>query len=90
MATEETHYGPEGRSFYRAVTISERRQIVIPAAARRDFNLNAGDKRLVLGDPDQGLAFITFDAMGKLFAANPLMARDLGPRVEGTTPTEEK
>ena len=37
----------------------------------------------------QGLAFITFDAMGKLFAANPLMAQELGPRVEGTTPKEE-
>jgi len=28
--------------------------------------------------------------MGKLFAANPLMAQELGPRVEGTTPKEEK
>jgi AbrB family looped-hinge helix DNA binding protein len=90
MVTDETHYGPEGRAFYGAVTISERGQVVIPAAARRDFNLNAGDKLLVLGDPAQGLAFITFDAMGKLFAANPLMAQELGPRVEGTTPTEEK
>jgi AbrB family looped-hinge helix DNA binding protein len=89
MVTDETHYGPEGRAFYGAVTISERGQIVIPAAARRDFNLNAGDKLLVLGDPGQGLAFITFDAMGKLFAANPLMAQELGPRVNRTTPKDE-
>ena len=90
MVTDETHYGPEGRAFYGAVTVSERGQIVIPAAARRDFNLKAGDKLLVLGDPAQGLAFISFDAMGKLFAANPLMAQDLGPRIKGTASAEEK
>jgi len=90
MVTDETHYGPEGRAFYGAVTVSERGQIVIPAAARRDFNLKAGDKLLVLGDPAQGLAFISFDAMGKLFAASPLMAQDLGRIVDGTTPKDEK
>jgi len=47
---------PEGRRFYGSVTVSERGQIVIPAEARRDFNINTGDKLLVFGDLSQGLA----------------------------------
>jgi AbrB family looped-hinge helix DNA binding protein len=49
---------PEGKRFYGAVTVSERGQIVIPATARRDFNIQIGDKLLVLGDLEQGLALI--------------------------------
>jgi AbrB family looped-hinge helix DNA binding protein len=49
---------PERKRFYGSVTVSERGQIVIPAEARRDFNIQVGDKLLVLGDLDQGLAFI--------------------------------
>ena len=30
---------PEGKRFYGAITVSERGQIVIPAEARRDFNV---------------------------------------------------
>ena len=48
----------ERRRFYGAITVSERGQIVIPADARRDFNIEVGDKLLVLGDLDQGLAII--------------------------------
>lgn len=49
---------PEGKRFYGAITVSDRGQIVIPADARRDFNIQVGDKLLVLGDLDQGLALI--------------------------------
>jgi AbrB family looped-hinge helix DNA binding protein len=49
---------PEGKRFYGAITVSERGQIVIPADARRDFNIQVGDKLLVLGDLEQGLALI--------------------------------
>lgn len=49
---------PKGKRFYGAVTVSERGQIVIPASARRDFDIQIGDKLLVLGDLDQGLALI--------------------------------
>ncbi len=45
-----------GRRFYGTVTVSERGQIVIPAKARRDFDIEVGDKLLVLGDLSQGLA----------------------------------
>lgn len=56
---EEVFYGPGGRGFYGAVTVSSRGQIVLPAQARRDLGIAAGDKLLVLGDPEQGLALTT-------------------------------
>ncbi len=49
---------PKGKRFYGAITVSDRGQIVIPANARRDFNIQVGDKLLVLGDLEQGLALI--------------------------------
>jgi AbrB family looped-hinge helix DNA binding protein len=56
-------YGPEGRGFYGAVTVSERGQVVIPAQARRDLGIEAGDKLLVLGDPKEGLALVKIDQL---------------------------
>lgn len=37
--------------FYGTVTVSERGQIAIPAEARWDFEINVGDKLLVMGHP---------------------------------------
>lgn len=47
---------PKGKKFYGAVTVSERGQIVIPVEARRDFGIEVGDKLLVLGDLEKGIA----------------------------------
>jgi AbrB family looped-hinge helix DNA binding protein len=44
--------------FYGSVTVSERGQIVIPADARRDFEIRTGEKLLVLGDLKEGLALL--------------------------------
>jgi AbrB family looped-hinge helix DNA binding protein len=49
---------PEGKRFYGAITVSDRGQIVIPADARRDFNIEIGEKLLVFGDLEQGLALV--------------------------------
>ncbi|NMB58017.1 MAG: AbrB/MazE/SpoVT family DNA-binding domain-containing protein [Chloroflexi bacterium] len=49
---------PERKRFYGSITVSDRGQIVIPAEARRDFNIEVGDKLLVLGDLDSGLALM--------------------------------
>jgi AbrB family looped-hinge helix DNA binding protein len=49
---------PERKRFYGSITVSDRGQIVIPAEARRDFNIEVGDKLLVLGDLDSGLAIM--------------------------------
>lgn len=56
---------PKDKAFYGAVTVSERGQIVIPAEARRDFGIKAGDKLLVFGDLQQGLAFTTVELMSR-------------------------
>lgn len=73
-ATDEAHYGPGGRGFYGSVTVSERGQIVIPAQARRDLGINAGDKLLVLADPNQGLALMTIELlMRNLQGSNELL-----------------
>jgi AbrB family looped-hinge helix DNA binding protein len=56
---------PEGKKFYGSITVSERGQIVIPAEARKDFNIKTGDKLLVFGDLEQGLGITTFEIMQK-------------------------
>lgn len=38
--------------FYGSTTIGERGQIVLPAKMRKEFNINKGDKLLVIGNPD--------------------------------------
>ena len=40
------------KKFYGSVTVSERGQVVIPAQARKDFGIEAGEKLLVLGHSD--------------------------------------
>jgi len=56
---------PEGIRFYGSITVSDRGQIVIPAEARRDFDIHVGDKLLVLGDLESGLALIKASTMMK-------------------------
>lgn len=60
---DNTFYGPGGKGFYGAVTVSERGQVVIPAQARRDLGIEPGDKLLVLADPEQGLALMTIELL---------------------------
>ena len=59
---------PDGKRFYGSVTVSERGQIVIPAEARKDFGIRAGDKLLILGDLDQGIAIVTLSGIQKMMA----------------------
>ena len=42
---------PKGKHFFGAVTVGERGQIVIP-------QISAGDKVLILGDEERGLAIV--------------------------------
>lgn len=49
---------PKGKFFFGAVIVGERGQIVIPKEARDIFNINAGDKLLILGDEDRGLGIV--------------------------------
>ena len=49
---------PKGKHLFGLVTVGEKGQIVIPATARRIFNIKPGDKLVVLGDESQGLAIL--------------------------------
>ena len=57
---EETGIGvpPKGKFFFGSVVDGERGQIVIPKEARIVFNINAGDKLLILGDEERGLGIV--------------------------------
>ena len=43
------------------VTVGDKGQIVIPAKARKLFNINTGDQLVVLGDEAQGIAIVKSD-----------------------------
>ena len=49
---------PKGKYIFGVVKIGEKGQIVIPAKARKIFNLSPGDHLVVLGDETQGLALV--------------------------------
>ena len=53
---------PKGKHMFGMVTVGERGQIVIPAKARKLFDISAGDSLVVLGDEGQGLALIKQEA----------------------------
>ena len=50
---------PKGRHAFGLVTVGDKEQIVIPAKARKIFNIQPGDKLIVLGDESQGLALLS-------------------------------
>ena len=50
--------GKDERYFMSSVKIGPKGQIVIPKAARDTFHLSEGDRLVVLGDEEQGIALI--------------------------------
>ena len=54
----------EGMSIYGTVKVGDRGQVVIPAQARKDFNIKPGDLLLVLaGKNRHGIAMVKTDTM---------------------------
>ena len=49
---------PKGKHMFGLVKVGEKGQIVIPARARKIFDIQPGDNLIVLGDEDQGIAII--------------------------------
>ena len=49
---------PKGKHLFGVVTVGDKGQIVIPAKARKLFGIAAGDRLVVLGDDEQGLAIL--------------------------------
>ena len=58
----------ERGKFYGTVTVSERGQIAIPAEARREFEINVGDKLLVMGHLGQGIGLIKASALKQMLS----------------------
>lgn len=52
---------PKGKHFFGSVVVGERGQIVIPKEARELFHIKHGDKLLILGDEERGMAIIHED-----------------------------
>lgn len=57
---ENMGYGipPKGKHIFGMVRVGEKGQIVIPAKARKIFDIGPGDSLIVLGEEGQGIALI--------------------------------
>ena len=51
-------FPPKGKHIFGMVKVGEKGQIVIPAKARKIFDIVPGDNLIVLGDEGQGIALI--------------------------------
>lgn len=49
---------PRGKHIFGVVTLGEKGQVVIPQKARKVFGWNPGDRIVVLGDENQGIALM--------------------------------
>jgi AbrB family looped-hinge helix DNA binding protein len=76
---------PKGKRFYGSITVSDRGQIVIPAEARRDFGIEVGDKLLVFGDIETGLAIAKASVLFEKFPGLLAMLES-----ESRNPKEDK
>lgn len=50
--------GPRGKHIFGTVTMNEKGQIVIPKLARDIMKLKSGERLIVLGDENEGLALV--------------------------------
>ena len=49
---------PKGKHIFGMVKVGKKGQIVIPAKARKIFDIHPGDRLIILGDEGQGIAMI--------------------------------
>ena len=49
---------PKGKHLFGVVTVGDKGQVVIPAKARKLFEISPGDQLVILGDEGQGLAIM--------------------------------
>lgn len=64
---------PKGKHAFGIVKMGDKGQIVIPAKARKMFDINPGDDLLILGDESRGLAIIKeSDIMNFISAAREM------------------
>ena len=58
QSKEKLPMPPKGKHMFGLVQVGDKGQIVIPSRARKIFDIKAGDKLIVLGDENQGLALL--------------------------------
>jgi AbrB family looped-hinge helix DNA binding protein len=77
--------------FFGHVTVGERGQVVIPAEARKHFEISPGDKLLVFRDPvGHGLFFTKLDSMQQNMAKMIASLEELQSRVDRETEEREE
>ena len=64
----ELRIPPKGKHMFGSVKVGEKGQIVIPARARKIFDILPGDNLIVLGDEGQGIAIIKEKGLMDLLA----------------------
>ena len=57
---------PKGKHMFGMVKVGDKGQIVIPAKARKVFDIKPGDSLIVLGDEEQGIAILKEKALMKM------------------------
>lgn len=62
---------PAGKHLWGTITIGNKGQIVIPKKARDTFNLKEGDRLVVLGDENEGIALVKAEAFVKITDLKP-------------------
>lgn len=76
--------------FYGAATVGERGQIVIPANARKKYNIETGDKILIMGAPhEKGLMLVKIDAMREFMVTLLADLQHLEREIQNDTKAEE-
>lgn len=80
--------GSVAQLFYGSVTLGERGQVVIPAEARKVFNMQPGDKLLVFGHPSGwGILVSKVDDLQQVLAGMQERLRAMG---DGDVDTERE
>jgi AbrB family looped-hinge helix DNA binding protein len=70
---------PKGKHLFGMVTVGDKGQIVIPAKARKLFDISAGDQLVVLGDEAQGMAIMKTEYFLSLANMVKSMEKDTKP-----------
>ena len=61
-------FPPKGKHLFGMVTVGDKGQIVIPAKARKIFEISPGDQLVVLGDERQGLAIMKSESIVSMWS----------------------
>lgn len=67
---------PKGKHLFGVVTVGDKGQLVIPAKARKLFGIQPGDRIVVLGDEQQGIALMKADGFFEMAKQIQKMAEE--------------